>query len=133
MAAVTVDNTKVAPINETQYVAKTWIAGAKVTAGQIVAFDANNHVIPAAGGTATTAQRGVALRDASIGQGVTCLVVGSVYGIDVSAATAGANFGLSATVAGGWDSAVAGCGAAIPIGTPPDIVLWVDFAKGWTP
>jgi hypothetical protein len=131
MAAVTVTASKVAPINETEYLAKTWIAGAAITAGQIVAFNASDKVIPAAGGTAVAAQAGVALRSVSAGSPVTCLIKGSVAGIDVSAASALDNFGLSGSVAGGWDSAVAGAGVALPIGNEPDITLWVDFTASW--
>jgi hypothetical protein len=145
MAEFTTTEADVAPVNETEYLAKTYIAGAKVTAGQIVTINGQGQAIPAPTGTTVDKQAGVALVTANAGFGVTCLLKGTLYGVDVSAQAPFDQAGLSGTVNGGWaDTAAAGSrvGVVLPMPTPAsartggtpatyDMLLWVDFTKGW--
>lgn len=111
--------TQVSPVNETQYIAKTYLAAAAVTAGQVVYQDANGKAALARANATGTVQNllGVTLNAAAANKPVAVMIKGSIYGLGVSA------FGklyVSTTAGGGFisDAAITGTGNFnIPIGT----------------
>src|SRR5690348_8914594 len=93
MADITVTAAQVSPVNESECEIWTLIAGAAITRGQTVAINTTTGL--AIVGDASTGVapnvRGIALNTAAIGEAVSFIVHGSVYGF---------------TLAGAYDSAV---------------------------
>ena len=157
MANLVIDEASVAPVNETQYEARTYTVGADVKAGMVVKVDpATGAVSPMIStDAATTTMAGIALRTVKAGGAVTCLQRGTLYGVNVSALTNGTKVYPSDTpadVAGpplvygpGGISATAKAGAEVgvvmPLGSPArdgsatssnaDRMLWIDVTGTW--
>lgn len=86
MADIALTAAQIAPVNETEYIAKTFIAGAAITRGQAVAIDtsAGTAILADASTGADNNVRGIALMPAASGEPVTVLMEGSVYGFTIA-------------------------------------------------
>jgi hypothetical protein len=137
MADLTVTAARIAPVNETQYVAKTFIANGAITAGQAVYLNTSGKVATARANATGTINGlvGVALNGGAAGDAIEVMIRGSVYGFTLSGMNTGTKAYVSSATAGALaDTAVTGTGNfAVPIGTvvpmsDPSLtkVLWVD-------
>lgn len=79
---------QISPVNEIEYEAWTLIAGAAITRGQAVAISTAGKAIvaDASTGDAGNGCRGIALNAAGIGDAVTILVHGALYGFTITQA-----------------------------------------------
>lgn len=85
------------------------VAGTAITAGQPVYVNANGRYLPAsAAGTATNNVRGVALTDATAGQGFTFVKRGHVFGFTLGTALA---YGAPLYLSNGAGSVADGAGS----------------------
>lgn len=130
---------KVAPVNDTQYVARTYIASAAITAGQAVYITTSGKAALAKADATGTMQglAGIALNSAGAGQPVEVISLGAVEGMGVGGAAYGLPIYVSKTTAGTLDdAAVAGAGnfpvvigRVVPMSGPGlEKVLWVDVS-----
>lgn len=123
MAALTAIAAQVAPVNETQYTARTYIAAATITAGQTVYENSSGKVDLARANATGTIQkfRGIALNAAVAGKPVEVMKEGSIpaVALGASALAYGAVVYVLASAAGGIDGAITtGTGNfVVPIGT----------------
>jgi hypothetical protein len=108
MAALTVTAARVAPVNETQYLAKTYIAVAAVTPGQPVYLDSAGKAAIARANATGTVQNflGLTTHAAAAGKPVEVLIRGSIYGFDLSGLAYGAKVYVLASAAGQLDGAI---------------------------
>lgn len=129
----------VTPINETEFVRKTYIAGAAITAGQPVYIDDQGVAQLSSADDADTAMvHGIALRAVSPGHPVTCMIQGSVSGIDLTGLDFGDPVYLSETLPGELDDAApVGQGAVeviigrvLPVGNGAP-ALFVNLPATW--
>lgn len=132
--AVITKGAAVDPVNETEFVRKTYVAAVDLVPGDLVYIDSTGKANKAAGGVAGTAVvAGVALKPASAGFGVTCMVQGSVYGFDLAAVAFGAQVFLSNT-AGALDTAAGTVsfvvGRVLPVGNA-EKALFVNLPAAW--
>lgn len=105
---------QVAPVNETQYVAKTYIAAVAITAGQLVYLNSSGKAALARANATGTIQNllGVATHSAAANKPVEVMITGSVYGLGVSSLAYGTKLYASTTAGGGFisDTAISGTG-----------------------
>ena len=135
MADITLTASRVSPVNETEYVAWTLLAGAAITRGQTVAIDTNGKAVLADGSTsAQNNVRGIALNAAGAGDPVTIMVMGSLYGFDLASVAYDAVLYQSNTAgalndsAGGSDvDVVVGRVRPMHDGATPTKVLFVNI------
>jgi hypothetical protein len=136
MADLTVTAARIAPVNETQYVAKTYIAGAAITAGQPVYLATTGKVSPARANATGTINGyvGIALNGGAAGDAIEVIKSGSVYGYDLSGMAYGAKVYVSSATAGalqdtivtGTGNFVVATGVVVPMSDPSlTKVLWV--------
>src|SRR5438045_5988855 len=87
MSDVALTAAQISPVNETQYTAKTGMAGEAITIGQAVAVDTTTGKIYLADGSTAARNnvRGIALNNAGAGYPVTYLMEGSIYGFTLTA------------------------------------------------
>lgn len=128
---------QVSPVNETEYIAKTYIAAVAITPGQLCYLNSSGKAALARANATGTIQAliGVALHAAAAGKPVAIMRKGSVYGL-VGAQAYGTVLYASITAGGGFigDAAVAGTGNFnIPIGMVEPMtddaltkVAWID-------
>lgn len=129
---------QVAPVNDSEFVHKTYIANVAVTPGQLV-YEMTTGKVDLADATDDTKMiglAGVTLQAAAAGRPVDCIKQGALAGMGVSALNAGASVYASETAGGISDTAIAGTGKVNQkIGTvramsdAPDLtkVLYIDI------
>jgi hypothetical protein len=129
---------QVAPVNDSEFVHKTYIANAAVTAGQLV-YELTTGKVGLADATDDTLMiglAGVTMQAAAAGRPVDVMKKGALAGMGVSALNAGASVYGSETAGGISDAAIAGSGkVSQKIGTvramsdAPDYtkVLYIDI------
>lgn len=113
MADLVVTAAQVAPVNETQYVAKTYVAAVALTAGLPVYLNSSGKAAIARANATGTIQNyiGIALNAAAAGRPVEVIKEGSVYGLGVGSMAYGAKVYVAADAAGALDDTiVAGTG-----------------------
>lgn len=104
---------QVAPVNETQYTAKTYIAAVAITAGQAVYLNSSGKAALAKANATGTIQNflGIALNTAAAGKPVEVQKGGSLYGMNITGMAYGAKAYVSAATAGAVaDTITAGTG-----------------------
>lgn len=132
MADIALTATRISPVNETEYVAWTLIAGAAITRGQAVAIDSNGKGVVADASTGQANNvRGIALNGAAAGEAVTIMLQGSLYGFTLPQAYDAALY-LSNTAgaladAAGDVSVVVGRVRPMHDGATPTKVLYVNI------
>lgn len=138
MTALAPTAARVAPVNDTQYVARTYIAAAAITAGQVVYINSAGKAALARGNALGTMQglAGIATHNAGANQPVEVLSHGALEGMGVGALAYALPIYVSSATAGSLDdAAVTGSGnVAVVIGrvapmSGPGLekVLWVDI------
>jgi hypothetical protein len=141
MADLTITDAQVAPVNETEYVARTYIAAADIAAGRAVYVTAAGKVdLARANATGTTQGLvGVATHAAKAGRPVEVLMQGSLAGMGIGGVAYGAPVYLSGATAGALaDAANATTGQFnVPVGrvlpmSDPALskVLYIDIRPG---
>lgn len=102
MADLTITDAQVAPVNETDYVARTFIAAADLGAGQAVYLNSSGKVALARSNATGTTQGlvGVTTHAAKSGRPVEVLIQGSLAGMGVAGLAYGATVYLSGATAG---------------------------------
>lgn len=140
MADIAVTAARVAPVNETEYEAKTYRAAAAITAGQLLYQDTNGRAALARANATGTIQSliGIALNDAAAGRPVVALRRGSVAGFTLSVNPGVPVFASSATAGALGDAVTTGTGNFVaPVGVVDTIteadgtivkVLFVEIA-----
>jgi len=112
---------QVAPVNETQYVARTYIAAVALTAGQAVYLNSSGKAALARANATGTIQNflGVTTNAAAANKPVEVVKSGSVYGLNVSGMAYGAKVYVSSAAAGSFqDTIVTGTGNfVVAVGT----------------
>lgn len=137
MAEMTIVTARVAPVNETQYVAKTFIAAVALEAGEAVYINSSGKAAKALSSAIATTQGllGITTHAAAANTPVEVLSQGSMEGLGISGLAYGALVYVSETTAGDLtDTApstsgdvVAVVGRVLPM-SDKDLtkVLWVD-------
>lgn len=134
MADIALTAAQVSPVNEFEYEAWTLIAGAAITRGQTVAINTTTGL--AIVGDASTGVapnvRGIALNNAGIGDSVTIMVHGSLYGFTLAGAYDSAVYssntaGALADAAGDVSEVVGRVKPMHDAGTAPTKVLYVNI------
>lgn len=132
---------QVAPVNETQYIARTYIAAVAVTPGQSVYLNtAGKAALARANATGTVqAFLGVTLNAAAANKPVEVMIKGSIYGMNITGMAYGAHAYVSSATAGavqdtivtGTGNFVAPVGRVVPMSDNPDLtkVLYVDVPQ----
>ncbi len=137
MTALAPTASRVAPVNDTEYVARTYIAAVAITAGQAVYINSSGKAALARANATGTMQglAGIATHSVGAGQPVEVMQFGALEGMGVSGAAYALPIYVSSATAGSLDdAAVTGTGNfAVPIGrvmpmSGPGLekVLWVD-------
>lgn len=104
---------QVAPVNETQYVAKTYIAAVAITAGQVVYLNTSGKAALARANATGTVQTvlGIATHSAAANKPVEVMIRGSLYGMNITGMAYGAKAYVSSATAGAaQDTIVTGTG-----------------------
>lgn len=133
MADIALTESRVSPVNETDYVAWTLLAGATLTRGQAVAIDSNGKAVVADASTsAANNVRGIALNGAAAGEAITIMVQGSLYGFTLTSQAYDAAIYLSNDAgeladAAGDVSVVVGRVRPMHDGATPTKVLFVNI------
>lgn len=105
MAAISLTAAQIAPVNEIQYVAHTGIAAVAITKGQaLYENSAGKMALTDTDAAGTAVFDGIALNAAAANEPVTFLILGALYGFDLSGMDYRAAAYLAA-VAGGLDTA----------------------------
>ncbi len=132
---------QVAPVNETQYIARTYIAAVAITAGQAVYLNSSGKAALARANATGTIQAflGIATNSAAAGKPVEVMVKGSIYGMNITGMAYGAHAYVSSAVAGsvqdtivtGTGNFVAPVGRVVPMTDGSDLtkVLYVDVPQ----
>lgn len=132
MADLALAAAQVSPVNENEYEGWTLIAAAAITRGQTVAIDsAGKAVLGNTTSAGTSNIRGIALNAAAIGEVVTIMVHGSLYGFTITqaydAAIYGSNTAGAVADAAGSTSIVIGRVKPMHDGATPTKVLYVNI------
>lgn len=133
MAALTVTAARVAPVNETQYTAKTFIAAVALTPGQPVYENSAGKAAIARANATGTIQNflGLTTHAAAAGKPVEVIKEGSLYGFDLSGMAYGAKAYVLASGAGQLDDTiVSGSGNfVVPVGMVVAMTDGSDLTK----
>jgi hypothetical protein len=124
---------QVAPVNETQYVAKTFIAAVAITAGQAVYENSSGKAALARANATGTVQAflGIATHSAAAGKPVEVMIQGSIYGMNITGMAYGAHAYVSSATAGAVaDTIVTGTGNfVVPVGRVMSMTDGSDLTK----
>lgn len=134
MADIALTAAQVSPVNENEYEAWTLIAAAAITRGQTVAIDTAGKAIVGDASTGVVPGnnvRGIALNAAGIGDAVTIMVHGALYGFTLTqaydAAIYNSNTAGALSDAAGDVSMVIGRVKPMHDGATPTKVLYVNI------
>lgn len=108
MADLTVTAAQVAPVNETDYVARTFIAAVALTAGVPVYLNSSGKAAIARANATGTIQNylGITTHAAAAGKPVEVMKQGSLYGLGVGSMAYGAKVYVAADAAGALDDTI---------------------------
>lgn len=133
MAVIPILPNQIAPTNETQYVARSFLPAATIGQGQVCLWDANRK-LTLTGGTAPAAGAeiaGIALRsDRAGGQAITLLQEGFLTGYDMT------GLALYVIVYAGTNGAIDTAGTVIigqvlPFNASGDLRIYFNVMRSW--
>lgn len=138
MAELVTVPARVAPVNDTDYVARTYIAAAAITAGQVVYQNSSGKAALAVSTALATVEPllGIATHSAGAGAPVEVLSMGAMEGMGVSGLSYGVPIYVSETTAGDLTTTapststdvVAKVGKVLAMSGPGlEKVLWVQI------
>lgn len=138
MAELSPTVARVAPVNDTQYVARTYIAAAATDAGEVLYLNSSGKAAKARSNALSTTEPllGIATHSAGAGAPVEVLSQGAMEGMGVSGQNYGVPIYVSETTAGDLTTTapsdstdvVAPIGKVVPMSGPGlEKVLWVDI------